>query len=480
MLKGYFLWLVAVSRRVCRLVVPLIFTAIVLVNVGCGLSLAARYPQARIYRVCALPGNVEQDAQAVVITEDNVAISDLHIEAFDQAAQTARVIFKYAPEVHPKAMALLPSPYNQLQCSERYAPLSPPEAGPEWLPEEGLFLADRDERYQQFHKELNDPRKAVIYMGIDPPPLPPPRPVTGGRMAPPPQTSRDREIQDIQTQLTNLGKRYGEVFGTVDGALRSIGAVYMGTYWKQVQEGRAEEIKDMYAWLAVQLNTLPALPTYEDPVFAEAALRAFEAGLGVGFSDAMKRAAALDAACAAALAAAGPVAAVVESVSAKALQAALTRVRSMPLFIPGTVGGAGFFMRVPKALPKPPVANANPPSLPVGVVTPPASTPPFGNLSRAAEFGIKPHSQLVKTIQGTGLEGHHLIEQRFLRYFETDPRMKLSVAVTPKEHQHFTHEWWNQIKYAEAGTYKTNAEAVLAAARVVYKDHPAILKALGL
>ncbi len=76
MLNGCFLWLVGASWRVCGLVVSLIFAAIVLANVGCGSSLAAKYPQARIYRVCALPGNVEQDAHAVVITKDNVAISD--------------------------------------------------------------------------------------------------------------------------------------------------------------------------------------------------------------------------------------------------------------------------------------------------------------------------------------------------------------------------------------------------------------------
>jgi hypothetical protein len=87
---------------------------------------------------------------------------------------------------------------------------------------------------------------------------------------------------------------------------------------------------------------------------------------------------------------------------------------------------------------------------------------------------------LVKAVQGTGLEGHHLIEQRFERYFTGDPRMNLAVAVTKAEHQQFTNAWWGRIKYAEKGTHRTNVTEILDAARVVYKDHPAILKALGL
>lgn len=128
-------------------------------------------------------------------------------------------------------------------------------------------------------------------------------------------------------------------------------------------------------------------------------------------------------------------------------------------------------------MPQPPPANVNGPSLPPGIAPPPITAPPpFGNLSRAAEFGIKSYNQLVKAVQGTGLEGHHLLEQRFLRYMGGDPRMSLSVAVTAAEHQLFTNAWRSRIPYGSAPT----VEKIVAEARIIYNDYPAILQALGL
>ena len=37
----------------------------------------------------------------------------------------------------------------------------------------------------------------------------------------------------------------------------------------------------------------------------------------------------------------------------------------------------------------------------------------FGNLSRAGEYGIKPYDKMKKALEGTGLQAHHVIEQRF-------------------------------------------------------------------
>jgi len=117
----------------------------------------------------------------------------------------------------------------------------------------------------------------------------------------------------------------------------------------------------------------------------------------------------------------------------------------------------------------------------LGVTAPPLTVRlPFGKLSRAAEFGVKPYNQLIKAIKGTNLQGHHVLEQRFGPYIKNDPRMNLTVAVTDAEHQLFTNRWRNEIAYGEAGTQQVTAEKMNAAARKVYKDYPAILNALGL
>ena len=71
-----------------------------------------------------------------------------------------------------------------------------------------------------------------------------------------------------------------------------------------------------------------------------------------------------------------------------------------------------------------------------------------GGLSRAAEFGFKPYAQLRGALQGTGLQAHHLIEQRFADLLGQKAREML--------------------------------EQVVSAARQIYASYPEILTALGL
>jgi hypothetical protein len=104
----------------------------------------------------------------------------------------------------------------------------------------------------------------------------------------------------------------------------------------------------------------------------------------------------------------------------------------------------------------------------------------FGNLSRAADFGVKPYAEMTKALKGTGLQAHHAIEQRFAGLFGGNARQGLSVAVTPAEHQVFTNRWRELIPYGPSGTGAATRESVMSAARKVYADHPDILRALGL
>jgi hypothetical protein len=104
----------------------------------------------------------------------------------------------------------------------------------------------------------------------------------------------------------------------------------------------------------------------------------------------------------------------------------------------------------------------------------------FGGLSRAAEFGIRPYGQLRAALQGTGLQAHHLIEQRLAAVMSQTPREMLSVAVTRAEHQVFTNAWRAAIPYGAAGTGAATTEIVLQAARDIYSSYPAIMQALGL
>ena len=56
----------------------------------------------------------------------------------------------------------------------------------------------------------------------------------------------------------------------------------------------------------------------------------------------------------------------------------------------------------------------------------------FGNLTHAKEHGIKPYNKMTKELKGTGLQAHHIVDQRFKLGIQD------IVAVTPSEHQIFT------------------------------------------
>ena len=103
----------------------------------------------------------------------------------------------------------------------------------------------------------------------------------------------------------------------------------------------------------------------------------------------------------------------------------------------------------------------------------------FGNLSRAAEFGIKPYGQLRSILLGTGLRAHHLLEQRFASLMGQEARKMLAIAVTPAEHQAFTNAWRQVIPYGP-GTANATRQQVLDTARQIYSQYPEVLKALGL
>ena len=101
------------------------------------------------------------------------------------------------------------------------------------------------------------------------------------------------------------------------------------------------------------------------------------------------------------------------------------------------------------------------------------STSLWGNLSKAAQYGLKPYYTLKTLIKNTGLQAHHIIEKRFgLKGLETD----ISVALTKTEHQLFTNAWRKKIPYGTQYTYLTINE-IWAVAQQVYANFPVLLEA---
>lgn len=100
----------------------------------------------------------------------------------------------------------------------------------------------------------------------------------------------------------------------------------------------------------------------------------------------------------------------------------------------------------------------------------------FGGLSRAGEFGIKAYNDLRKLTKGTGLQAHHIIEQRLVKHLGINVNSMLSVAVTPAEHQKFTNLWREAFKYG-TDYHSITREVLWEEAQRIYKNYPDLLDA---
>src|SRR5690606_9601281 len=82
----------------------------------------------------------------------------------------------------------------------------------------------------------------------------------------------------------------------------------------------------------------------------------------------------------------------------------------------------------------------------------------LGALSQAGKYGIQPYNQLTKALKGTGLQAHHLVEQRFAGVLGQNARQMASVAVTKAEHQAFTNAWRQAIPYGQGTANATRQQ----------------------
>ena len=106
-----------------------------------------------------------------------------------------------------------------------------------------------------------------------------------------------------------------------------------------------------------------------------------------------------------------------------------------------------------------------------------SATAGFGTLSQAWKYGIRTYSELRQTLGiGSGLQVHHIIEQRFAKLLAiTDTSLMKSVVLTPEEHQKFTNAWRALIPYGE-GTQSATKVLLIEAVKQIYKEFPDLLK----
>ncbi|MEA5018651.1 MAG: hypothetical protein VB009_08090 [Erysipelotrichaceae bacterium] len=101
----------------------------------------------------------------------------------------------------------------------------------------------------------------------------------------------------------------------------------------------------------------------------------------------------------------------------------------------------------------------------------------FGDLSEAANYGVKPYRILQKELKETALEAHHIVEKRLAEALGiSNARSMLCVAVTEAEHQAFTNAWRAIIPYG-TNYRKLEPGEIWDVTQKIYNNYPALLEA---
>jgi A nuclease family of the HNH/ENDO VII superfamily with conserved AHH len=185
-----------------------------------------------------------------------------------------------------------------------------------------------------------DPTRSGIFHGA--------RPKCPGNAVWATTTALEKEANDAGFAA---GEQYGQILGRVEAGIETLqGWPHFGVSIKRILN-HPEEREALFRGLAKDLEELPELPTYSAANLSRAAKAGFERGYRDGVDKAHLRAWLVNIGVDVYFMACGNIAGALETAGAKLLDKAIMRIRSMPIFVPGTVGGPGFFMNLPR--PKP-------------------------------------------------------------------------------------------------------------------------------
>jgi hypothetical protein len=161
-------------------------------------------------------------------------------------------------------------------------------------------------------------------------------------------TALEREAHDAGL---DVGRQYGEKLGRIETGIAMLQAwPHYGITIKRILNNK-DEREGLLRGAAKDLNELPELPEYTQDNLARAAKAGFETGYQEGIDRAHFRAWLVNIGVDVYFMACGNIAGALETAGAKILDKAIMRIRNMPIFVPGTVIGPGFFMKIPRLPP---------------------------------------------------------------------------------------------------------------------------------
>jgi hypothetical protein len=406
---------------------PIVCLSAATLTVGCTATgaLEARFPHARIHRVCAKPKVVGWDANEWVYTPGGMPVSST-AEIFPLVSARAHVVFTFDATAPEGSTRLLTMPDNQINCAawlhaeiEQWCSLEP-----------ASFEKRADPKYvAQSTSEVRSP-----YL----------QGVPTAAFAPNCQTLvREGLKQEAQAKGFNYGQQLGFTLGATEGAMNHLLTAGRGIIAEEFKKDPAF-LDKLLLGLAQRLERLSQPPEYTDPELAGIAQAAFVNGYGKGVAEIQLQFNAIHTGGNALIVLLPNIIGAVELVGARALRAVLTRMRMLPVFLPSAIGGPGIFLRLPKASPTTSTAPTYieprmpaPASITRAPSAPPPRTPPSTNAATnavgAAATHAAPSGQLHHGISDAvhkALENHDKLKGV---YKLRDPRFTARAA-TPEAH----------------------------------------------
>jgi len=214
---------------------------------------------------------------------------------------------------------------------------------PGCLPPSGQFCEN------QRHEEevVSTPRRDAQFIAQGLSLFPSKQALGAGQPVCPPNATRlvqEQDVKDAREGARVIGHTVGRVLTIceriVQDMTRQPENVLAG--WNFVDP---ETLEAAFLKCTSELDTLPAIPQYEDVWLAEAAAKGFAQGYGDGVTEIAVRLLLLDLAIATIETMIVPGMAYIEVAVTRGIRASLNLVRRMPIFIPGAAGGAGAFLR---------------------------------------------------------------------------------------------------------------------------------------
>lgn len=181
-------------------------------------------------------------------------------------------------------------------------------------------------------------------------PLPTRTPLLGGAAPQCPANPIQATIVEAERQAelagAEVGAKFGEVLGRVEVGIEMLQRwPHNGVTLDRILNHPVERDAFFHA-VAKDLSEIPELPTYTEANLARMARVGFEKGYRDSVDAAHKRAWLVNVGVDVFFMAVGGIAQALESAGAKILDLAIMRLRGMPIFVPGTVGATGYFIKI--------------------------------------------------------------------------------------------------------------------------------------